>query len=328
MLARDLRERLIGALQHSLRADVLPAAGGQAAPRDQPAALELVEDLGRRPAPDQVAVGQQHGGRARTGRQDRNRLAGLDDQRLAIAQLTQCGDDRVEALLVAGRLGVRGVDDQVLGVLGDREVVLEQPQDRLLAPAATAQRRVRHGTARGPCSRPRSARARQPLQHAGRPRPGPRARTPRSRGRAGGGPRTGSSRPRSRAATGSISHSSSGSSTSTSASAPGIRLPLRGHSPKRRAGASQTSRTSSSTPERVVDQRHDQLDARRARGEREDVRAVLALGRPADVVGRDQIKPVGRQRRRAQRRVDLRLAAAAQAARSRRAAGSGGRSRR
>ena len=84
VLAGDLRERLVGALQHALGADVLPASGGQPAPGDQVAALEVVEHLRRRPAADEVRVGQQHDRRARSGRQHRDRLARLDDERLTV----------------------------------------------------------------------------------------------------------------------------------------------------------------------------------------------------------------------------------------------------
>ena len=62
--------------------------------------------------------------------------------------------------------------------------------------------------------------------------------------------------------------------------------------------------------ERVVDQRHDQLEPGGAGGEREDVRAALALERPADVVGGDDVDPAQAERAGPQRRVDLRLAAA------------------
>ena len=59
-----------------------------------------------------------------------------------------------------------------------------------------------------------------------------------------------------------------------------------------------------------MDERHDQLHSRSAGGEREDVGSALALRRPADVIGGDEVESVGGERRVAQRRVDLRLAAA------------------
>ncbi len=60
MLACHLGERLVGSLQYALGADVLPAPGGQAAPGDQVLALQVVEDLGGRPAADQVGACHHH----------------------------------------------------------------------------------------------------------------------------------------------------------------------------------------------------------------------------------------------------------------------------
>src|SRR5438552_5158290 len=45
MALGDAREDLVGALDHALRADVLPVAGGEPAPADQVLRRELVEHL-------------------------------------------------------------------------------------------------------------------------------------------------------------------------------------------------------------------------------------------------------------------------------------------
>ncbi len=171
VLTGDLRERLVGALQHALGADVLPAAGRQAAPGDQVAPLEVIEHLRGRPAADEVGVGQQHDRRARPGRQHRDRLARLHHERVAVLDRSQRVDDRAEAVVIAGDFGVGGVDDEVVRVLGDRQVVLQQPQDRLLAPAPAAQvcADLRH--ARRRCWRTRSDRVRVQRAPGRRPRP-------------------------------------------------------------------------------------------------------------------------------------------------------------
>ncbi len=185
VLARHLGERLIRALEHALGPDVLPTAGGEAAPGDQVAPLQVIEDLGRGPAPDKVAVGQEHSRAARAGGQHRDRLARLHDERLAVAQVSEGGDDAPQALVVARRLGVGGVDHEVLRILGDGQVVLEQAQDRLLAPATAAQGRVRH-VPRGSLGRwfgfrPPARRHRRLVRRARARRPTPGARGCRRR---------------------------------------------------------------------------------------------------------------------------------------------------
>ena len=59
------REYLVGALQHSLRPDVLPAARGQSAPANEPALLEIVKHFFVGPAADEVAVRHEYERRAR-----------------------------------------------------------------------------------------------------------------------------------------------------------------------------------------------------------------------------------------------------------------------
>ena len=185
VLARHLGERLVGALEHALGADVLPAARGEPTPGDEVATLEVVEHLRRGPAADEVAVGQQDGWGPRTGGEHGDRLA-ASARPASRRRAGRCSAATMppEALVVTRRLGVRGVDHQVLGILGDREVVLEQAQDRLLAPAAAAQAVVRHrqsprlGPAR-PWPPARTRRRPDLPARARRPTPGARGRTRR-----------------------------------------------------------------------------------------------------------------------------------------------------
>ena len=70
-----------------------------------------------------------------------DRLAGLDEQRLVVAEPSKLADDRVEGRPAAGGAPGPAVDDEVVRVLGDLgiEVVHEHPQDRFLLPAAAGQ---------------------------------------------------------------------------------------------------------------------------------------------------------------------------------------------
>jgi hypothetical protein len=58
-------------------------------------------------------------------------------------------------------------------------------------------------------------------------------------------------------------------------------------------------------PERVVDERDDQLDPRGPGGQGEDLGPMLALRRPADMVRGDEIQSLDGETRRPQGRVDL-----------------------
>ena len=141
VLARRLGERLVRALQDALRPDVDPRARGHLAVHHQALALELAEDVPRRPLADEVGVGDQDPRRPRVGPDDADRLAGLDEQRLVVAEPAKLADDGVERLPAPRGAARPAVDDEVIGVLRDLriEVVHEHPQDRFLLPAAAGQ---------------------------------------------------------------------------------------------------------------------------------------------------------------------------------------------
>ena len=94
----------------------------------RPLLLQLVEHLGLGPLPDDVAVGHDHQRRLGVGFEQPDRLAGLDDEGLVLVHGLQRLDDRVVGRPVARGLAEGGVDDEIVGVLADREDVLEQPQ--------------------------------------------------------------------------------------------------------------------------------------------------------------------------------------------------------
>src|SRR3954447_6141083 len=139
-LARDRGERLVRALEDALGADVDPRPRGHLAVHEQARGVERAELLPGRPLRHEVRVGDQHARRLLVRLEDRDRLARLDEQRLALAERRELALDRREARLVARGLADPAVDDEVLRALGDvgMQVVLEHPQRRLLLPAAAA----------------------------------------------------------------------------------------------------------------------------------------------------------------------------------------------
>jgi hypothetical protein len=147
MAPGGLGERLVRPLQDALGADVDPRARGHLAVHRQALALELAEDLPRRPLPDEVRVGDQDPGRPGMRPDDPDRLAGLDEQGLVVGQGPELADDRIEGVPRARRTTRSAVDDQAIGILGDLrvEVVHEHAQRGFLGPAATAQLRTARG---------------------------------------------------------------------------------------------------------------------------------------------------------------------------------------
>ncbi len=146
-LVADGGERLVGALQDPLAADVDPRAGGHLPVHRQPERLEAAELLPVGPVADEVGVGQQHARRPLVGLDDADGAAGLHEQRLVVLERAQRAGDRVEGGPVAGGLAGAAVDDEVLRALGDLgvEVVVEHPQRGLLRPAEAGEL----GAARG-----------------------------------------------------------------------------------------------------------------------------------------------------------------------------------
>ena len=140
-LGGDGRERLVGALQDALGADVDPGTRRHLAEHGQPERLEPPELLPGGPLRHQVGIGDQHPRRPLMRAEHADRLAGLHQQRLVLLQVTQRADDAVEGLPAAGRPAGPAVDDELVRVLGDLrvEVVHQHPHGRLLRPALAGQ---------------------------------------------------------------------------------------------------------------------------------------------------------------------------------------------
>ena len=130
-------ERLIGALQDPLRADVDPRPGGHLAVHRETEMLEPAELLPGGPVPDEVGVGDEDARRPLVRGEDANRPPALDEHRLVALEGAQRALQRVERRPVARGLAGAAVDDELVRVLGDLgvEVVLEHPQRGLLRPA-------------------------------------------------------------------------------------------------------------------------------------------------------------------------------------------------
>ena len=136
-----LGERLVGALQDPLRADVDPRARGHLPVHHQALRLELPEVLPGGPASDQVRVGDQHA-RARRGASASRPPAcptgpAASRRRPSVRSVATIRSKRGP---VARGLAGAAVDHQVLGTLGHLgvEVVHQHPERRLLHPAAAA----------------------------------------------------------------------------------------------------------------------------------------------------------------------------------------------
>ncbi len=114
VLARRLGEGLVGSLQDPLGADVDPGAGRHLAVHDQALAVQLVEVLPVRPGGHDQRVRDQDPRRVGMGAEDADRLAGLHEQRLVVAERAQGAHDGLEALPVARSLADPAVDDEVL----------------------------------------------------------------------------------------------------------------------------------------------------------------------------------------------------------------------
>ena len=140
-LRRDRGERLVGALQDALRADVDPGARRHLAVHRQAERLETSELFPVRPLGNEIAVRDQHPRGPLVGLYDPHRLARLHEERLVSLERAELADDRVERRPRAGRTTGTAVDDQVLGALRDLgiEVVHQHPQGGFLLPALAGQ---------------------------------------------------------------------------------------------------------------------------------------------------------------------------------------------
>src|SRR5262249_1689532 len=91
-------ERLEGALEDPLRADVDPGAGRHLTEHDEALLLELAEDLPGRPLADQVRVRDEDPRRVGMRLEAADGLARLDEERLVVPELGELSQDDVEAV--------------------------------------------------------------------------------------------------------------------------------------------------------------------------------------------------------------------------------------
>ena len=151
VLPAGLDERLEGAADDPLRADIDPRPRGHLTVHHETLALELVEVLARRPFADEVRVGDQHARGVFVGQDDADRLAGLDQEGLVVRERLQFGYDAIERRPVTRRLSTPAVDDEFLRAFRHLgiEVIHQHPQRTFRLPAArieaAASGRANHG---------------------------------------------------------------------------------------------------------------------------------------------------------------------------------------
>src|SRR5512142_1463448 len=141
VLAGELGERLVRALEDPLRPDVDPGAGRHLPVHRQPGALERPEVVPVRPSADEVRVRDEDARRPAMRTEDADRLARLDEERLVVLEPAELADDGVEGLPAPRCPPGPAVDDEMVRVLGHFgvEVVHQHAERRLLLPALAAQ---------------------------------------------------------------------------------------------------------------------------------------------------------------------------------------------
>ena len=141
MLAGQLRERLVGALEDALRPDIDPRAGCHLAVHRQACPLEVPERVPVRPAAHEVGVGDEHARSPLVRAKNAHRLAALDQEALVVRQATELTHDRIERRPASRRPAGTAVDHEVKGSLRHVriQVVHEHPERRFLRPAAARQ---------------------------------------------------------------------------------------------------------------------------------------------------------------------------------------------
>ena len=144
---RDRGERLVGALQDALGADVDPRPGGHLAVHGQAELLQAAELLPGRPLRDQVGVGDEHPRGPFVRSQDTDGLAGLDQQGLVVLEVLERFDDRGVGVPAPGGAAGTAVDDELVRMFGHLrvEVVHQHPHRGFLRPALAAALRAPGG---------------------------------------------------------------------------------------------------------------------------------------------------------------------------------------
>ena len=135
-LLGDGGERLEGALEDSLGADVDPRAGGHLAVHRETGGFQFPEMLPVRPVRHEQTVGDEHSRRHLVRAKHSDRFPRLHEQRLIVLEVAQRADDCVEGFPGPRRPTSAAIHDEVVGALGHLwiEVVHEAAQRSLLQP--------------------------------------------------------------------------------------------------------------------------------------------------------------------------------------------------
>ena len=135
-LPGDRSERLVGALQNALGADVDPGPGGHLAVHHQAGGFEAAEFGPGRPVAHQVGVGDQHTRRPLVRPEHADRLSRLHQEGLVVGEVAQRRHDGVVGGPRPCRATGAAVHHEVLGPFGDLgiKVVHQHSQRRLGLP--------------------------------------------------------------------------------------------------------------------------------------------------------------------------------------------------
>ena len=132
-------EGLVGPLHDALAADVDPGPGGHLPIHRESESLQPVKLIPRRPAADQVGIGNQDARRLWVGPKNADGLARLHEQRFVVGQTFERAHDRVKALPVPRGPAGAAIDNQLVRIFGHFrvEIIHQHPQGRFLMPALT-----------------------------------------------------------------------------------------------------------------------------------------------------------------------------------------------
>ena len=140
MTSPHLDKCFVCPLHDALAADVDPRSGRHLAEHHQPALVQFIEVIERRPVRHQIRVRYQHARRIGMGAENSDRLARLDDQRLVAIELAQRGNNPIETVPVAGCTTNSAIDDKFARPFGNVriEIVHQHSQRRFRQPALGA----------------------------------------------------------------------------------------------------------------------------------------------------------------------------------------------
>jgi hypothetical protein len=150
VLPGQFAERLVGALNDSLAADVDPTPRSHLPVHHQALAIEFGKMLPSGPSADEIRIGDQDARRVRESAKDSYRLSRLHQQGFVVVELLEGGNDLSVAIPIARRTARAAVHDQVLRSLSHVriEIVHQRAQCGFRMPVSTGDQRTPRRTNR------------------------------------------------------------------------------------------------------------------------------------------------------------------------------------